>query len=93
VQRRASGLVVFTYSAAISACEKGRQHRQTVHLLCAVQRHVVVLGVIAYAVAITACGVVSSTSRFYFLASDVPPCHRAECHRLQRCIRVCEKGR
>jgi len=45
---------VIAYSAAVSACEKGRQRRQAVHLVQKVQRHAV-LGVIACAAAIRAC--------------------------------------
>ena len=43
-----------TYTGAISVCEKGRQHQQTLHLLRAMQRHAIVMDVITYAVAISA---------------------------------------
>jgi len=46
---------VVTYSAAISACEKGQQHQQALHLLRAMQRHAIVPDAIAYSAAVSTC--------------------------------------
>ena len=47
---------VTTYSAAISACEKGQLHQQALRLLRAVQCHAIVPDVITCSAAISACG-------------------------------------
>ena len=47
---------VITYSAAISACEKGQKPQQALHLLQELQLRGLLPNVITYNAAISACG-------------------------------------
>jgi len=56
---------VFTYSAAISACDKSQQHQHALQLVRAMQRHAIVPDVVAYSAAISACGKYQQHQRAY----------------------------
>merc|ERR1712226_930698 len=55
VQRHALAPDVITYSAAISACEKGKQPQTAMSLLASMQRHGLTPNAIAYKAAISSC--------------------------------------
>ena len=79
---------MITYSAAVSACEKGQKPQQALHLLQELQLRGLLPNVITYNAAVSACEKGHKPQQaLHLVPAPRPPAGRHRLQRLDQCLR------